>query len=179
MKRRALGYVAVGTLAAAAGVGGGWWRMRTSAAAEAEAASAAGIDIWPMKFPTPLGTPLDLAPLRGKPLLLNFWATWCPPCVGELPLLDRFHREHAALGWQVVGLAVDSDAPVREFLGKQPVGFPIGLAGMEGVSLARSLGNAGGALPFSVIFDSAGRVAARKLGAIAPQELTHWLATVR
>ncbi len=134
--------------------------------------------IWPLRFETPAGGQLALADLRGKPLLLNFWATWCPPCVGELPLLDRFHRAQQARGWQVVGLAVDNLGPVREFLGKRPVGFAIGLAGAEGAELSRAMGNAGGALPFSVVFDRAGQVVQRKLGVIEPDDLARWVALV-
>ena len=81
-----------------------------------------------------------MAELRGQPLLINFWATWCPPCIKELPEFDRFARSHAKQ-LRVVGLAIDSLAPVQEFLKKQPVGFAIGLAGFAGTDLARSLGN--------------------------------------
>jgi thiol-disulfide isomerase/thioredoxin len=116
-----------------------------------------------------------LADLKGQPLILNFWATWCAPCVKEMPLLDGFYREHRARGWQVVGLAVDSPTPVREFLGKLPVSFPIGLAGLNGVELSRSLGNPSGALPFSVLFDRGGRAVVRKLGLLKPADLADWL----
>jgi hypothetical protein len=78
----------------------------------------------------------------------------------------------------VVGLAVDNLAPVREFLGKHPVGFAIGLAGVEGVALSRTMGNTGGALPFTVVFDRAGQVVQRKLGAIAPDDLAHWVTSL-
>ena len=132
-----------------------------------------------MQFETPQGGRLELAGLRGRPLLLNFWATWCPPCVGELPLLDRFHLDQRARGWQVVGLAVDNRSPVLEFLGKAPVSFVIGLAGLEGVELSRTLGNSAGALPFTVVFDRAGNVVRRKLGVIQPGDLQHWVASVR
>ena len=167
MNQRRLALLTGAALAAtAAGMGVAWWRSRSDGADSSA--------IWTLRFETPTGAQLALADLRGKPLLLNFWATWCPPCVSELPLLDRFHREQQARGWQVVGLAVDNLAPVREFLGKRPVGFAIGLAGIDGVALSRTLGNTGGALPFSVVFDAAGKVAERKLGVIQPEDLTRW-----
>ena len=170
MKRRAA--VAAGLAALAAGGAAALWRSRRDD-------SNAAADIWAMHFDTPQGGRLELASLRGKPVLLNFWATWCPPCVGELPLLDTFHREQAAHSWQVVGLAVDNLAPVLAFLGKRPVSFPIGLAGMGGVELARTMGNAAGALPFTVIFDPAGAAVDRKLGVIELQDLQRWVESVR
>ena len=93
-------------------------------------------------------------------------------------IADRFHRYQQARGWQVVGLAVDNDAPVRQFLVQHPVGFPVGLAGFEGVSLSRALGNAGGGLPFSVVFNAAGMVEHQKLGAISPDDLARWAASM-
>ena len=171
MNRRLALMTGAAVAAGVAGVGAAWWRSRPD---EADGGAA----IWPLRFETPAGGQLVLADLRGKPLLLNFWATWCPPCISELPLLDRFHREQQARGWQVVGLAVDSLAPVREFLGKRPVGFAIGLAGLAGVELSRTMGNAGGALPFTVVFDRTGHVVQRKLGVIQPDDLTRWVGTV-
>ena len=132
------------------------------------------VDIWPLRFERPEGGELALADLRGRPLVLNFWATWCPPCVEEMPMLDRFHRAQGAGGWQVAGLAIDSAEPVRDFFARHPVGFPIGLAGVKGVTLARSLGNQRGALPFSVVYDAGGKAIARKLGALTPEELAGW-----
>ena len=168
MNRRLALMAGAAAAAGAAGAGVAWWRSRLGATPD-------GAEIWPLHFETPTGGQLTLAGLRGKPLLLNFWATWCPPCVSELPLLDSFQREQQSRGWQVVGLAVDNLAPVREFLGKHPVGFAIGLAGVEGVELSRTMGNTGGALPFTVIFDRTGQAVHRKLGAIQPDDLAHWV----
>lgn len=132
-------------------------------------------DFWSLRFEQPGGGELVLAERRGRPLLLNFWATWCPPCVTEMPMLDAFHRAHGERGWQVVGLAIDGPTPVREFLRQRPVGFAIGLAGMTGVELTRRLGNASGGLPFTVVIGSEGQVLARKLGALDDKDLAAWV----
>ena len=165
MKRRALVIGGAGAAAAVAGVALWQWQGRVDPAAEA---------IWALRFERPDGRPLDMAAFRGRPLLLNFWATWCPPCVKELPLIDQFQREQRERGWQVVGLAVDRRAPVLAFLQQQPVGFDVGLAGLEGIALARALGNAGGGLPFTIVLNKRGGVIERKLGALAPADLARW-----
>ena len=130
-------------------------------------------------LPDLAGVTRSLADFRSRPLLVNFWATWCAPCVEEMPLLDRFEREYRAAGWQVVGLALDGAAPVQEFLARTPVGFAIGLAEGRGVGLSRSLGNTRGALPFSVAINARGEAFARKLGVLNWQELSAWAAHVR
>lgn len=167
MNRRAALVRGIAVAAAATGAGVAWWRARPGPAAP-------GAEIWTMQFDQPDGGQLSLSALHGRPLLLNFWATWCAPCVSELPLLDRFHRGQSADGWQVVGLAVDNRGPVQEFLAKRPVSFPIGLAGVGGVELARHLGNGAGALPFTAVFDRRGTLVQRKLGVIEPGDLQRW-----
>jgi thiol-disulfide isomerase/thioredoxin len=168
MNRRLLLASGIGLAAAAAGAGVALLRPRRRLD-EAEAA------FWALSFEQPDGSTLSMPTLRGAPLLLNFWATWCPPCVKEMPLLDRFHREHRARGWQVVGLAVDGPSPVREYLARLPMGFPIGLAGLGGAELSRSLGNVNAALPFTVVFDAHGTVHARKLGSVSNDDLESWV----
>ncbi len=166
LRRRLL----VGGLGGVALAGGVWvGSTRRGAAPDPQTAA-----LWSLSFDTPDGGTLAMATLRGKPLLINFWATWCAPCVRELPQIDRFHRDFSPNGWQVLGLAVDSPTPVREFLGRVKLGFAIGLAGLDGSELARQLGNERGGLPFSVAFDAAGRVVQRKLGETSYDELAGW-----
>ena len=172
MKRRNLVLAgAVGAAAAAAGIGAAWWRLRPE-----ELPLPSGF--WQTRFEKPEGGELVLANYRGKPLVLNFWATWCPPCITELPLLERFQREQQGRGWTVLALAVDSPTPVREFLLKRPLALPVGLAGLDGIEFGRSLGNTQGGLPFTVVLGSDGTVRSRKLGALKEPELQAWIAAI-
>lgn len=166
----------VAGVAIAAGAAGAWVATRRQPD-PAPAGTDAGDSteaFWRLSFDTPAGGNLAVAELRGRPLLVNFWATWCAPCVREMPEIDRFYRDHTAKGWQVIGLAIDAPTPVREFLGRVPVSFPIGLAGLEGTDLVRRLGNERGGLPFSLAFDRGGRIAHRKLGETSYDELAAW-----
>lgn len=132
--------------------------------------------LWAASFETPEATTLALADLRAKPLVLNFWATWCPPCVAEMPLLDAFYQQNKAKGWQVVGLAIDQPSQVKRFLSQRPVSYPIVLAGLEGPELARMLGNESGALPFTLVLMPDGRVLQSKLGQLSEADLAAWAA---
>ena len=166
--------VAVAALAAAGSVA---WLRRDPPSPAAGLAPIPKADWWERSFPTPDGTPLAVRTFKGRPLLLNFWASWCPPCVQEMPLLAEFYRHHHANGWQVLGLAVDRPDAVRRFLARHPMPFPIALAGDEGLDLARALGDAQGSLPFSVLFDASGAIADRHLGQLHPKQLNHWVTT--
>jgi thiol-disulfide isomerase/thioredoxin len=131
---------------------------------------------WQQSFPTlPDGT-LTTASFRGKPLVLNFWATWCPPCVEELPLLNAFFVENKPKGWQVLGLAVDQVGPVTRFLTQTPLNFSIAMAGFAGTEVSQSLGNMSGGLPFTVVFGVAGNVLHRKMGRLKSEDLLAWTA---
>lgn len=167
-QRRTLMAAGVAAVAAAAGAGG---YLRQRRAIPADTASA---ELWALDFETPGTHRLAMASLRGKPLVLNFWATWCPPCVREMPALDRFYRDHRAKDWQVLGLAADNAEAVRKFLASTPVAFPIALAGFAGVELSQRLGNASGGLPFTVIYGRDSQVLQRHTGETQYEQLVAW-----
>lgn len=164
-RRWALGALAASALGA--GIGASWWRNHPSA-------RPAPDGLWARQWASPQGQTFAMQSFQGRPLLVNFWATWCPPCIEELPLIEAFYQQNKANGWQVLGLAVDKPERVQSFLQTSPLSFPIGMAGLEGTSLSRELGNATGSLPFTVVFASDGQVAQRKLGRIGSQDLEQW-----
>lgn len=168
--RRRLLTGGVAAAALAAGAGWAWWRYRL-----AEPAGPALDGLWSQAFAAPGGqAEVRMQAFQGKPLLLNFWATWCPPCVEELPMLNQFYEAQRAKGWQVVGLAVDQDAAVQRFLQRTPLAFPVGIAGLSGTQLTRDLGNSAGGLPFTVVFGRQGEVQHRKMGQLLASDLQNW-----
>jgi thiol-disulfide isomerase/thioredoxin len=174
VKRRPL-VVGAAALAVVAGVGTALWRVED----DGGTASPAVIDLWALTFERVDGAPLAMAAWRGRPLLLNFWATWCAPCITEMPLLDRFASERAAGGWRVLALAIDQPDPVRRFIAERKIRLPVALAGSDGFALSRSLGNGQGALPFTAAFDSSGARTQQHLGAVSTDLLDRWVELTR
>jgi thiol-disulfide isomerase/thioredoxin len=177
VNRRTLIYGGAAALAGLAGAGVAWWKLQPHGVDEAIVASATGTAtdaFWSLNFDTPDGKNLPMSSFRGKLLLVNFWATWCPPCVEELPLLDYFFQENRDKNIQVVGLAVDQPSKVRDWLQAKPLNFPVGMAGMGGTELSKSLGNLAGSLPFTAVFSASGELLHRKIGQVRPEDLAQW-----
>ncbi|WP_407062793.1 TlpA disulfide reductase family protein [Cognatilysobacter tabacisoli] len=120
------------------------------------------------------GNVVELPRNDGKPLLINFWASWCGPCIEEMPELDRYAKAQGADGTQVVGIALDDADAVRAFLQQVPVAYPIALdtAGPRDSSV--QLGNRNGVLPYSVLVDADGRLLKQRLGPFARGEIDGW-----
>lgn len=173
VSRRAGLALGVGAIAGLTGVGVAWrqWSM-TAGPDTAE-------PLWRLRFARPEGGEYVMANFHGKPLILNFWATWCVPCIRELPALQRFQRDFGASGWRVLALAVDSPVPVLEFIAKFKLDLPVAMAGVDGLELMRVLGNAQGGLPFSVAIDATGRIIDRKLGETKYDDLSRWAAAAK
>lgn len=122
------------------------------------------------------GAPQALDQWRGKLVVLNFWAAWCGPCREEMPLLDRTQQRLAGKGLQVVGVAVDNPAAIREFLARVPVSYPILIDDPElGKDLAGEFGNSRSVLPYTVLIDRGGRIVARRAGNFSERSLDEWL----
>jgi len=177
MNRRLVVLAGAGLAAAAIGAGTAWRQARRDG--EDAGAPEVSIDLWGLEFQSLEGAPVRMSGWRGRPLLLNFWATWCGPCVVEMPLLDRFAREQPPTGWRVLALAVDQPDPVRRFIAERTLTLPVAIAGAIGLDLSRHLGNRGGGLPFTAAFDSTGAAVQRRLGVVSAALLAGWKESTR
>ncbi len=120
----------------------------------------------------------QLSDWKGKVLLVNFWAPWCPPCVAEMPELVELQKEMAQKNLQIVGVGIDSPSNIKQFSEKHHISFPLLIAGMQGTELSRELGNQAGGLPFTVLLDAAGQVRRTYLGKLNMDQLRSDLAAL-
>lgn len=117
------------------------------------------------------GQAIDTASWKNKILVVNFWASWCPPCVEEMPLISQLSEAADPQKVVFIGIGIDSPSNIREFLSKTPVPYPIVVGGIEGSQWGKQLGNTQGALPYTVILDASGNKVFSKLGKITEDEI--------
>jgi len=160
---------AVSAAAALAGIGASWWRSGRGAAASSLAPLLA------QAFEDPEGAPHKLADWQDRVLLVNFWATWCPPCVAEMPALQHIFEEYAGRGAMVVGVGIDTAQRIRAFRDQYKIAFPLLVAGSGGNDLGRALGNDNGVLPYTVMVLGGARIARQHIGALVADEVRTWL----
>ena len=193
-RKPALSVLAVAVVAGALGLVASYWLsnpwLRTGAGqqalqAMAEATAPApppgvhparpGDQLPAIKLPDLDGNFVELATIApDRPLLVNVWASWCGPCVEEMPELQRYARAQGGDGVQVVGLALDTAEGVRDFLARVPVDYPIVLETPGPADASVWLGNTRGLLPYSVLVDAQGKVVKQKLGPFAHGEIEAW-----
>ena len=112
------------------------------------------------------GKPQTLVRRQGKVLVVNFWATWCTPCRDEIPELMKIQERLGANGVEVVGIAVDNAAKVRDFAAEMHISYSVLIAGAEALAISRDLGNRAGVLPFTVVLNRSGNVAFAHAGGL-------------
>ena len=133
--------------------------------------SDSAVALYQQKMSDMDGQLLSLDAYRGHLTVINFWATWCPPCVEEIPELDRFYRQYAPDKLKMLGIAIDSPSQVKAFLVHTPINYPLLFGGLEGTQLASQLGNTSGGLPFTVVISPEGKIFWRHMGRISLPEL--------
>jgi thiol-disulfide isomerase/thioredoxin len=114
--------------------------------------------VFTSKLPNPDGVSQELSQYKGKIIVLNFWATWCPPCREEMPELSELYTEYKNKNVVVLGVAIDELGLVKEFSMATPVSYPLFAAENEGMALSNDLGNDKGVLPYTVIINPNGAV---------------------
>jgi thiol-disulfide isomerase/thioredoxin len=161
-RREILALAGVGLAAAVAGAVLGPFALQSTSGAPALLSTV---------FPDVAGQPRRLRDWHGKVVVCNFWATWCEPCREEIPLLIALYDKYRDRGVEVVGIGVDKRPNIVEFAAKLKISYPLLVGDARALDVMRSVGNEGGALPFTAILDRQGAVTYRKLGAFRQGEL--------
>jgi thiol-disulfide isomerase/thioredoxin len=128
-------------------------------------------DLYALSLNDLAGKPQPLAKWKGKPLLVNFWASWCAPCVSEMPELSALAAKDGGQHFNVIGIGIDSPSNLVEFTKKVKISYPLYVGGMGGTDTARALGNAAGGLPYTVLIGANGQVVKSYLGRLKFDQL--------
>ena len=169
-RRIVVGAIAVAVIALAVGVATALWQR------EGNDAVRDGTAVLDLVLPDVDGHQQALAQWRGKVLVVNFWATWCAPCREEMPQFVAAQARDGAKGLQFVGIAVDDPGKVQTFARELKLNYPALIGGFGAIELSKALGNDLAALPFTVVVDRQGRVAATQLGPLKQAKLDALLA---
>ena len=117
------------------------------------------------------GKTVDLSTLRGKTVVVNFWSTWCPPCIEEMPMFNEIYGQWQDKNVVFVGIAADQVDNVKTFLKKTPVDYPIVVGGQQSIDLSRVLGNRYDAVPFTLMINPQGNITSRHFGIYTRKDL--------
>ena len=116
------------------------------------------------------GTLRSIREWDGRPLLINFWATWCPPCRREIPLLNALQAGYAPRGFEVIGVAVDFRDDVVAYMKDTPISYPVLIGEQDGLEAARAFGMETMGFPFTVFTDVQGRIVTVHVGELHLRE---------
>lgn len=176
------------TLSAALGLAGGWLVQQQTgndagddqpvtveASSDQAADGAAGEDPIGLRrpgftLPDLDGEPVDVARFDGNVLVINFWASWCPPCVDEVPMLIDLQADYADAGVRVIGVAVEEPEPVIDFVDRFGIDYPVVADRRAGFAAAAEYGNPEGVLPYTVFVDREGDIRGVHRGALSREQ---------
>jgi len=154
------------------GIGASYWLSSNSSQSNSASSQAAIYqEFIAVDWKNETGESVNSQAWSNKILVINFWASWCPPCVEEMPMLSAFNQKLDNNTVQMIGIGIDSPSNLRQFLQNTTVTYPILLGGLEGSNWMKRLGNSQGALPYTVILNPDGKILLTKLGKITEKEL--------
>jgi thiol-disulfide isomerase/thioredoxin len=153
-----------GVVAAGTGAWFAWARLSPDA-------SHALDTLWAAQMPDLRGTQVRLSALKGEPMIVNFWATWCQPCKEEMPDLQRLATSEMGKNVKIVGIGIDNAANMRAFSEKIGITYLLLEGGSAGMDMLTPLGNPSGGLPFTIAINRAGKTVGSHLGKLSPEAL--------
>lgn len=167
-------FVLIGVLA----LGGGYYVYQHNRASSTAAPATTAIDngnaaatLFKAGFKDLAGIRQPLSQWRGKVLVVNFWATWCPPCRKEIPEFIKLQSKYGAQGLQFVGIAIDETAKVQAFSDQMGMNYPVLVGDLDAVALSQATGNRLGGLPYTLILDRSGKIVGTELGGLSTAKL--------
>ena len=163
----------IAAAALVAGASGFWFNSQRLAP---DPAAAAMEMLWRAELRDLQVRPFKMDTLKGRPVVVNFWASWCGPCIEEMPDFQRASQTAAGKKASFVGIGVDYAKNMQPFADKLGITYLLLEAGAQGLDLVKAAGNRSGALPYTVIFDAKGKIVATKLGKLEYAELMKILA---
>lgn len=161
--KKILLFAGVALMALAAGL----FSQQRLAVATENVAPAVGVQF---AYPDVQGQLQNADRWRGKILVINFWASWCGPCLKEIPEFIALQREYADKNVQFIGIAIEDQVPVADYLQRVSVNYPMLVAGDAGSNLARQWGNIINAVPFTVIVNAQGQIVHRQPGELSREQ---------
>lgn len=162
--KRNLVYLVAGSVAVLCGTWLGWTRLQPPPPAPLQF-------LWRTELTDLAGKPYSFAPLKGRPLIVNFWATWCGPCKEEMPDFQKLAASELGKNIEIVGIGIDSVANMSAFSDKIGISYTLLAGGPGGLDLLKALGNEVGGLPFTLVFDASGKAVLTRLGRVSYEEL--------
>jgi thiol-disulfide isomerase/thioredoxin len=152
--------------------GGYWIAQSMHTAKQVTTLTFSGGELIDFTLPDLDGKKQSLHQWRGKVIILNFWASWCPPCREEIPLFTALQKKHPDGDLQVIGVAIDNKTSVMVFRQFVNMNYPVLIGDDDdALNLVAQYGNRMGSLPYTVIIDRSGAIVARKLGILTQIEL--------
>jgi len=149
--------------------------VRSLSVQDQQSASIPALEI---SLPDVLGKQRQLSEWQGKIRIINFWATWCPPCLKEIPEFIKLQTEFKNNNLQFIGIAIEDQTTVKEYLNNNPVNYPMLIGGDKAIALSQQLGNIVNAVPFSLIINQQGQIIHRQPGELSREKIIEIIAAL-